>query len=39
MEAAMWKVESSEKIIDNRWLSVRKDKVDLPNGQVIDDFY
>lgn len=35
----MWKVESSEKIIDNRWLSVRKDKVDLPNGQVIDDFY
>ena len=35
----MWKVKKSEKLIDNRWLSVRKDSVELPNGLCIDDFY
>ena len=35
----MWKILDSEKLIDNRWLSVRKDKVELPNGQRIEDFY
>lgn len=34
-----WKVLESEKLIDNRWITVRKDKVDLPNGVRIDDFY
>lgn len=35
----MWKLIKSEKLIDNRWLSVKKDKVEIPNGMVIDDFY
>ena len=35
----MWKVKNSEKLIDNRWISVRKDTVELPNGMTIDDFY
>lgn len=35
----MWKLIKRDKIIDNRWLSVKKDKVELPNGMIIDDFY
>lgn len=35
----MWKLIKSEKLIDNRWLSVKKDTVEIPNGMVIDDFY
>lgn len=35
----MLKVKNSEKLIDNRWISVRKDTVELPNGMTIDDFY
>lgn len=35
----MWKLIKSEKLIDNCWLSVKKDKVEIPNGMVIDDFY
>lgn len=34
-----WSVKKSENIISNRWLTVRKDAVDLPNGTSIDDFY
>lgn len=34
-----WKLRKSENIISNRWLTVRKDAVDLPNGTSIDDFY
>lgn len=35
----MWKKLSSENLIENRWLTVRKDKVELTNGEIIDDFY
>lgn len=35
----MWKVNNTEKLIDNRWLTVRKESVDLPNGEHIEDFY
>lgn len=34
-----WKTTHSESIVDTRWVKVRKDAVDLPNGQHIDDFY
>ena len=34
-----WKTTSSETLVDTRWVKVRKDSVDLPNGQHIDDFY
>ncbi|AFK59564.1 NUDIX hydrolase [Enterococcus faecium] len=35
----MWKVEKTERLIENRWLTVIKEKVNLPNGLIIDDFY
>lgn len=34
-----WKTKKSEELIDTRWVKVRKDSVQLPNGQSIDDFY
>lgn len=34
-----WKTRKTEKLIDNHWVKVRKDAVELPNGQSIDDFY
>ena len=35
----MWKVKNTEKLIENRWLTVRKESVDLPSGEHIEDFY
>ena len=35
----MWQLIKSEKVVDNKWLSVRKEHVVLPHGQVIDDFF
>lgn len=34
-----WKVLSSEELINNRWVGVQKEKVELPNGEIIDEFY
>lgn len=34
-----WIVENSESLLDTRWVKVRKDTVNLPNGTHIDDFY
>ena len=34
-----WKTISSEKLVDDFHVSVRKDQVQLPDGAVIDDFY
>ncbi len=34
-----WNCLESKKLISNRWLCVNKDKVSLPNGEIIDDFY
>lgn len=34
-----WKTIKSEPLVDSRWVKVRKDSVNLPNGQHIDDFY
>ena len=34
-----WKTIKSEQLVDSRWVKVRKESVDLPNGQHIDDFY
>lgn len=36
---AMWKVKSREVLIENKWLTVKKESVDLPNGTSIEDFY
>lgn len=35
----MWKVNNIEKLIEDRWLTVKKESVDLPNGESIEDFY
>lgn len=35
----MWKVKSTESLIENKWLTVKKEAVDIPNGTSIDDFY
>lgn len=34
-----WKTISSEEIVHNEWVTLRKDKVSLPNGMIIHDFY
>ena len=35
----MWKTIKSETLIDNYYVAVHKDEVQLPDGAVIDDFY
>lgn len=35
----IWKIIQSEMVINNQWCKVRQDKVELPNGQVIDDYF
>ena len=34
-----WKLLDSEYLVDAPWLKVAKEKCELPNGKVIDDFY
>ena len=34
-----WKTKKTEKLIDTHWVKVRRDAVELPNGQSIEDFY
>lgn len=34
-----WKKLSGERVVDCRWIKVDKDKVQLPNGQCVEDFY
>jgi len=34
-----WKLLDSEDLVDAPWLKVAKEKCELPNGKVIDDFY
>ena len=34
-----WKTTCSQELLDTKWVKVRKDAVELPNGQHIEDFY
>ncbi|AFZ56699.1 NUDIX hydrolase [Anabaena cylindrica FACHB-243] len=34
-----WKTLASNMIIDHHWCKVRQDKIELPNGQIIDDYF
>ena len=34
-----WKTKKTEKLIDTHWVKVRRDAVELLNGQAIEDFY
>lgn len=38
-EKMKWTTLSSEYIIRHPWLTARRDKVQLPNGHVIDEYY
>ncbi len=34
-----WKLLASELAFDHRWYKIRRDRVELPNGRVIDDYF
>jgi len=34
-----WKTLTSDIVFDTKWIKIQKDKVELPDGNVIDDFY
>lgn len=34
-----WKILDSKPAFDNKWFRVIQDKVELPNGRVIDDYF
>lgn len=34
-----WQRLASEFVLNHRWCRVRRDRVQLPNGRIIDDFY
>ena len=34
-----WKLLDTEYLVNAPWLKVAKEKCELPNGKVIDDFY
>lgn len=34
-----WEKVNSEEVLSSRWVQVRKDEVNLPNGMNLDDFY
>lgn len=34
-----WKVLGSERLFNRPWLTVRRDRVQIPNGQINDEFY
>ncbi|MBD0266505.1 MAG: NUDIX hydrolase [Tolypothrix sp. Co-bin9] len=34
-----WKTLRSQMVLDHRWCKVRRDEIELPQGEVIDDFF
>ena len=34
-----WNLLKRESLVDTRWVKVCKDSVELPNGEIIEDFY
>ncbi|MBC6613235.1 NUDIX hydrolase [Hymenobacter sp. BT507] len=36
---APWKTLQSEIVFDHKWYILRRDHVELPNGQVLDDYF
>jgi hypothetical protein len=34
-----WKLLKSTIVFNNPWCKVRQDEIELPNGQVIDDYF
>jgi 8-oxo-dGTP pyrophosphatase MutT (NUDIX family) len=38
-EIKKWKILESTFVIDNQWCRVKQDKVQLPNGLIVDDYF
>lgn len=34
-----WKLQNSKLAFDNRWMKIRQDSVELPDGRRLDDYY
>ncbi|QCR21071.1 NUDIX hydrolase [Pontibacter sp. SGAir0037] len=34
-----WKIVKSELVFNEKWYTLRRDEVELPNGMVLDDYY
>ena len=34
-----WKILSSEYLIERPWLTARRDRVELPDGRIIEEYY
>jgi 8-oxo-dGTP pyrophosphatase MutT (NUDIX family) len=34
-----WRILQSQMVLNHKWCQVRRDEIELPNGQVIDDFF
>ena len=39
MKDMTWKTLSSEYLIERPWLTARRDKVQLPDGRILDEYY
>ncbi len=35
----IWKILGSKIVLNNKWLRVRRDRVGLPNGVIVDDYF
>jgi hypothetical protein len=38
-ELQKWKQLRSRLVFDNQWCKVRQDEIQLPTGEIIDDFF
>ena len=38
-DSPKWKIIDSEYIIKRPWLTARRDKVELPDGRIIEEYY
>lgn len=39
MTIQKWKTLASKMVFDHRWYRLRQDKVALPNGEIVDDYF
>lgn len=39
IEIKPWKVLSTRMVLSERWFPVRKDEVELPSGQIVNDYF
>ncbi|MGA9377897.1 MAG: NUDIX hydrolase, partial [Phormidium sp.] len=34
-----WRILKSKLVFNNKWVTIRQDEVELPKGEIIDDFF